>query len=206
MDKYVEVDGQKYVDDGEGNPKVGEDGNPIPFVAEQTVPYHRFKEVIDKTKALEADIQALKSTKKDSGLTPEQEKELQAKTYLKSLLKETLTEQEEAQARDKEQELKQFEKDVESALELNTDVKKPDFLKFMEEEGDDFSSVASAMKHYKNVQEAREEAVEKAKDDLKGRPNLPRHEGGGTAKEAPETDKGKSITEVAQDIIRGLRK
>ena len=43
-EKYVEVDGQKFVDDGAGSPKVDVDGNRVPFV-EQSVPFSRFKEV-----------------------------------------------------------------------------------------------------------------------------------------------------------------
>lgn len=31
-DKFVEIDGKKFVDDGTGKAKVGEDGQPIPFV------------------------------------------------------------------------------------------------------------------------------------------------------------------------------
>lgn len=51
--KFVEVDGKKFVDDGSGKAKVGEDGNPVPFEEKkQDVP-----PVIEKVD--EADIETL---------------------------------------------------------------------------------------------------------------------------------------------------
>lgn len=37
-DKFVEVDGKKFVDDGSGKPKVGEDGKPVPFEEKKAEP------------------------------------------------------------------------------------------------------------------------------------------------------------------------
>ena len=59
---------------------------------EKMIPESRFKEVYGQMKNLEREITTLKSKESGSGLTEEQQKELQAKEYLKSLLKETLSE------------------------------------------------------------------------------------------------------------------
>ena len=205
MGEYVEVDGQKFVDDGTGNPKVDESGQRVPFV-ESSVPYHRFKEVNDKLKTVGDEIAELKKAQKGpDGLTDQQKKELEAKTYLKGLLGETLEEQKKAEAQAEAQELKTFQQEVDDTLGLNPSIKKDEFLKFLEEEGDDYSSVTSAMKGYKKLEEAKTQGAEKAKKDLKGKPNLPAGEGGG-AKERPAEDKNKSLWQIAEEAISQSKK
>lgn len=38
VEKFVEVDGKKFVDDGSGSAKMGEDGQPVPFVENKRPP------------------------------------------------------------------------------------------------------------------------------------------------------------------------
>ena len=117
---------------------------------EKVIPESRFREVYGKMKNLEREITTLKEGKKEGTLTEEQSKELQAKQYLKGLLKETLEEEKTAvETREKEQ-LESFKEQVNSILDVHTDVKKGDFLKFLEDEGDDYASISPPIKRYKN--------------------------------------------------------
>lgn len=204
-DKYVEVDGGKYIDDGAGNPKLDDAGNPIPFVEEKFVPYTRFKEVNDKFKTLEGEIAALKTqSKEDGGLSPEQKKELEAKTYLKNLLKETLDETKQAESAQEKAELERFEKDVEESLSIHTDVKKEDFLKFIEEDAPAYGieSVDGAMKLYRKINDLSKDIAERTKRDMKSKPSFPTHEGGGSS---DANDAGKSLWQIADEVIKNLK-
>lgn len=201
---YVEVDGQKFVDDGTGSPKLDDNSQPIPFVEEKAVPYHRFQEVNTQLKTLEKEITALKEGKKEGTLSDEQQKELQAKTYLKGLLKETLEEQEKSKNQIEQEEMSKFKEDVSEVLAIHTDIKKDDFLKFLETDGDDYASVASAMKSYKRINELSTEAAKVKNKD--GKPGLPTHEGGGGQTYDHEKDKGKSLWQIAEEAQRELVK
>lgn len=205
MDKFVEVDGQKFVDDGTGRPKVGEDGQPIKFV-EQSVPYNRFKEVNDKKNELEARIAELEGKKNDGGLTAEQQKELQAKQVLAKMFDEHLANREKTAKEAEAREQREFEEQVKNELAANTEVKRAEFVKFLEDNGDDFSTVASAMKFYKTLDAAQKEAYNKAKGELTGKPALPKHEGGKGEVDYREEDKGKSLWEIAHNAIAGQGK
>ena len=203
-EKYVEVDGKKFVDDGTGSAKLGEDGQPIPFVEEKTVPYERFKEVNDKFRSLEAEISSLKSQgKKEGGLSQEQEKELQAKTYLKNLLKETLEEQDKGKAEQEVKEQKEFEQEVTDVLMENSDVKKKDFLEFIEKNSKEFGieNVNGAMKLYRHLGEVKKSAVEEERK----KPGMPAHEGGAARIEPKAEDKGKSLNQITSEIHKELR-
>jgi len=203
-EKYVEVDGKKFVDDGTGSAKLGGDGQPIPFVEEKTVPYERFKEVNDKFRSLEAEISSLKSqSKKEGGLSQEQEKELQAKTYLKNLLKETLEEQDKGKAEQEVKEQKEFEQEVTDVLMENSDVKKKDFLEFIEKNSKEFGieSVNGAMKLYRHLGEVKKSAVEEERK----KPGMPAHEGGAARIEPKAEDKGKSLNQITSEIHKELR-
>lgn len=50
-EKFVEVEGKKFIDDGTGKAKLGEDGKPIPFVEKQATP-----EIKDLSKAELAEL------------------------------------------------------------------------------------------------------------------------------------------------------
>lgn len=171
---------------------------------EKTVPYSRFKEVNDKMRGLERDISSLKAAKSAGELSEEQQKELKAKEYLKGLLKETIEEQKKQTAEEEAKEQTLFEQEVEEALLANTDVKRAEFLKFIEEEGDDYSSVQAIMKGYKRLAETSKTASEKTKKELAGKPSLPTSEGGGGEKPAAETDKGKPLWQIAVEAAKEL--
>lgn len=174
---------------------------------DKTVPETRFKEVYGKMKELEREIGTLRDTKKEGNLTENQSKELQAKEYLKGLLKETLEEEKRASESKEQAELAKFKEDVNSVLEIHTDVKRDDFLKFIEEEGDDYASIAAAMKGYKRLHETAKDASEKAKQNLSKKPGLPRSEGsGGEKTNYADSDKGKTLWQIAQEAAAGISK
>lgn len=174
---------------------------------EQMIPESRFKEVYGKMKDLEREIGTLKEGKREGTLTEDQQKELQAKEYLKGLLKETLSEQERTKQEQEQQELKEFKDKVETVLSIHTDVKKDDFLKFLEEEGDDYASVDAAMKVYKRLSETAKDASEKAKQSISKKPKLPSSEGtSGGSIDYAEADKGKSMWQIAQEAAKELSK
>lgn len=202
--KYVEVDGAKYVDDGQGKPKLDDVGNLVPFVEAKTVPYERFKEVNDGLNKLKEEIASLKSAKRSDGLTPEQEKELQAKTYLEKLTRETWDKISKEKSESETKEQQQFEKNVNDVLATNTDVKREDFTKFLEEKSEAYGieTVQGAMKLYRDIHALQKESADKAKRELTGRPNLPSNEGKPSPR--PPEDKGKSIHQIAAELIAKL--
>lgn len=203
--KFVEVDGNKFVDDGAGNPKLDEQGQPIPFIEEKTVPYERFREVNQKMRDLETEISSLKTKSDTTGLSEEQQKELKAKEYLKSLLKETLTETEKEKSAAEAKEQSNFEQEVRDALDINPDVKRAEFTKFLEEKADDYgiTSVSGAMRLYREINNLSKEAVEKAKKDLTNKPGLPKSEG--TAESKSEYPKEWDLHKVAEAVIAKLK-
>ena len=182
----------------------GEPSTPESEEKEQTVPIHRFQEVYGKMKSLEQDITALKNQGEKSGLSEEQRKELQAKEYLKGLLKETLAEDKKSKETAEQAEAQQFKEQVGEVLDINTDVKKSDFLKFLETEADSYGieDVKGAMNLYRKLNNLSKEVAEKTKKELSQKPSLPSHEGGSAMKEYPE-DKGKSLWQIAKEAVRG---
>jgi len=200
--KFVEVDGQKFVDDGTGNAKVGEDGQPIPYIEEKTVPYSRFKEVISDKQKLEQQLQELQQKKENVGLTTEEEKkEKAAKDYLKTLTKEVISESKKEEAEKEEQEQKQFNSEIEEVLENNPDVKKADFLKFIEEKAEKYGieSVTGAMSLYREFANIEK----KTREDILKKPKMPTSEGSGNIKSYDY--KGKSLDQIAEDSKKELR-
>ena len=167
------------------------------------VPQEKFGQVYGQVKNLEREITDLKKGNSEGKLTPEQQKELEAKTYLKNLMKETLSETEKEKSEREKSELDTFKKDVDDVLTTNTDVKKNDFLKFLDDEGDDYSSVAAAMRGYKRQGEVAKDASDKTKADERKKPDMPKSEGDGTSSvDYSEKDKGKNLWQVAQDAIK----
>lgn len=173
---------------------------------DKTVPYTRFKEVNEKMKAVEKEVESLKA-KESGGLTPEQQKELEAKTYLKNLLKETLKEEKEAEGKREKEEQTKFNEEVDEVVEeLGLDKKA--FLKWMEDGNADkygATSARGAANIYQDLEKSKKEGSEETKKDISSKPGLPKHEGasgGGT----PRDDSEKSLTEIASEEIaaRGL--
>lgn len=171
---------------------------------ERTVPYERFKEVNSKLHQTEAEVQSLKTQKRDEGLTPEQEKELQAKTYLKNLLKETITDVEKERSQQETEEQKSFEREIDDSLLINSDVNRADFLKFVENKADKFgiTTVTGAMLLYREMNNLSKESADKAKRDVLRKPGLPSSDGGsGTRK---YDDSGKTMSQIAEEAKRDL--
>lgn len=201
-EKYVEVDGQKFVDDGTGNPKLDDDGQSIPFVEEEkTVPYSRFKEVNEQKKTAEQERDSLKKTTEPQ-LTPEQQKEKQAKDYLRGITKEVLAEEKKAVKEEEVQEQKKFEDEVSDILAVNTDIDKDEFLKFIEDNGDKYgiTSVKGAMTLYKDMGKAKTDTEEKTKEDLAKKPNLPKTEGAKPEKSVDDSEK--TFQQVVDEELR----
>jgi hypothetical protein len=206
-EKFIEVDGNKFVDDGTGSAKLDDKGQPIPFIEGkgQTVPIGRFEEVYGKMKDLEQEISSLKfQGKEKGGLSAEQEKELAAKTYLKNLLKETLEEEKKGQAEQEIKEQKEFEQEVADILIVNSDVKKKDFLDFIDKNSEEFGieSVNGAMKLYRHLETVKKSAAEEERK----KPGMPAHEGGAARIEPKAEDKDKSFSEITNEIHKELRK
>ena len=171
------------------------------------IPESRFNQVYGKMKNLEREITELKIQKKDGEFTPEQEKELKAKEYLKNLISETLTEVEKTKARAEAEGLDKFKSEVNEVLESNSEVKRSSFMDFLEKEGDDYSSVASAMKGYLRLNQTAKEAAEKAKKEKDKKPGIPSSEGsGGYNPELAKEDKGKNFWEIANEAIKSVGK
>lgn len=180
-------------------------GDSSPSENQETVPIGRFKEVYGQKKELERKLAEKEGQKGEA--TPDASKEVQAKTYLKSLLKETLAEEKEAQTQAEKKAQTEFEDNVNDQLSLHTSVKRTDFVKFLEDSGDDYSSVEAAMRGYMKINETAVSAAEKAKKDKDGKPGMPKSDtSGGESEGPPATDKGKSLWEIAQDAARALNK
>jgi len=184
--------------------KIEEGNSEVPKTEENTedkpVPYHRFKEVNDQLK----ELREMVKPKDNSAKTPEQEKEEKAKEYLKNLHKEVLAEEQKAKQIQEEKELKDFKEQLSEVLSVNTNVKRAEFEKFLETDGDDYSSIASAMKAFKRFNEIETKGKEKGKEEMKGKPKMPSHEG--PQAEAPVEDKTKSIRQIAEEAIGSLEK
>lgn len=184
--------------------ETGEKAAATPTV--ESVPKERFDEVYGQMKELERTVKDLQ-TKSDRGeTTPEQEKELQAKTYLKNLLKETLTEKEREEQEAKAKEEREFRTEVEEVISKNPGTKRDDFMAFLEKEGDDYASVASAMKAFKRLGEISTKAKEEAKEELKKKPSMPSNDGGSGGTWTPENDKGKTMWQIAAEAVKGIKK
>lgn len=175
---------------------------------EPSVPYSRFKEVNSKYQELRGEIDALKQTKKDGGLTPEQQKELDAKSYLKNLLRETLEEDRMTKATQEKLEQDKFESEVDDMLIANPSIARKDFIEFLEKDADKFgvTTVTGAMNLFKELQGVSKEASEKTKRDIQAKPGLPKAQAPGAASNYAELDKGKSLRQVVDEITNSLDK
>jgi len=184
----------EFVEEPEEETPQGEPSTP-----EQTVPIGRFNEVYKKTKELEEKIGTLK-TDKGEQLTPEQQKEQQARNYLKGLIKEERDAFLEAEKEAKAKEQAEFEEEVDDILAIHTDVKRGDFLKFIETKSDEYGvkSVKGAMRLYKDLGKIKSETEEETKDNLSKKPNLPKSEGA-KPKSLPD-DSGKSYEQIQREV------
>jgi len=168
---------------------------------EKTVPYERFKEVNEKAKASEQELQTLKS--QTGTQTPEQQKEAQAKNFLKGLVREELKAEAEAKKVAATREQQKFEKDVSDAIAANKNVDRAEFLKFIEGNSERYgvTTVKGAMILYKDLNEIKDETVKETKENLAAKPKLPKSKGAADTKiDYAETDKDKTYEQVVQEI------
>jgi len=172
----------------------------------QTVPYERFKEVNDKVKSLTEEISTIKNQAETQpgGLTPKQKEEIEAKEYLKGLVKDTLSEFEKTKASEEEQEIANFQKELNNVLELNSSVDRKEFEKFLENEADEYGveTVSGAMKIYKKLNETTLKAKESAKNELSKKPKMPSSDGSGVGE--VHNDTGKSLYQIAEEAKKSL--
>jgi len=167
--------------------------------SEKTVPYDRFKEINEQKKAAEQERDSLKQ--KTETLTPEQQKEKQAKDYLRGLTKEVLAEEKKAAKDAETQEQKKFEEEVSDILIVNTEVNKEEFLKFIEDNSDKYgiTSVKGAMSLYKDLGKVKSETAEETKERLAKKPNLPKGEG--LKAETPPDDSNKTYEQITEEAV-----
>ena len=164
---------------------------------EKTVPYSRFKEINEQKKTAEQERDSLKQ--KEGVLTPEQQKEKQAKDYLRGLIKEEREAILKAEKDAETQEQKKFEEEVSDILDVNPEVDKEKFLKFIEKDSNEYgiSSVKGAMKLYKDMGRVKTDTEEATKEKLSKKPNLPKSEG--TPIGTPPDDSNKTLDQIAEE-------
>ncbi len=173
---------------------------------EKTVPYDRFKEVNEAKKGLETEVKTLKDSQPDK-LTPEQEKEKQAEDYLSGLVSKELEKKEQAKKETEVKEEQQFNQDVQDVLDENQDIKKPDFLAFIEKEGDNFATVKGAMSIFKQLGKTAKTAKAEGIEEEQAKPELPSSEGGTIeSTEPPKEDANRTLSQVVQDVVKGMTK
>jgi len=167
----------------------------------EPVPYQRFKDVNDKNKDLEQQLEEAKAT-----TPPAKTKEEQAEEYLSKLTEKAIEKREAAQKAAKTKEQKEFNSEVDDLLAVHTDVKKQDFLKFIEDNGEKYGikSVKGAMSLYKDMGDFKTKTTEEAKESLSKKPGLPKSEAIPGSTGTPADDKGKSLEQIKEEAIAEL--
>lgn len=170
--------------------------------SERTVPYSRFKEVNEKAKITEQELQTLKS-KQPEILTPEEQKEKQAKNFLKKLVKEQLKEEADAKKATETKKQKEFESNVNDALAINTSIDRAEFLKFIEKDANKYgiTTVKGAMKLYKDMNKIKDDTTDEVKENLSNKPRLPKSKGVADTTPDYSGDKEKTYDQVVSEII-----
>lgn len=169
----------------------------------KTIPYSRFKEVNDKKKQLESEIQEIrnKAIEEKRPLTETEKKEIDARQYLEKITRESIEKFEKEKQEKELKEQKYFEEEVENILEINPEIKKDDFLKFIEDKADeyDFQSVKGAMRLYKDLNKIKVQTKEATKKEIASRPKFPQNEGI-SPKETPNIA-GKSWSQLENEAL-----
>ena len=179
----------------------GEPSTPETPTEEKSVPVGRFNEVYKEKKELEQKLEEAKTSTTPQAKT----KEEQAEEYLSKLTEKALDKRELAQKAAQAKEKKEFNAEVDDLLSVHTDVKKDEFLKFMEENGDKYGvkSVKGAMSLYKDLVVLKKNTAEETKDSLSKKPGLPKSEGiPGSGK--TYDDKGKTLEQIKEEAIAEL--
>ena len=150
----------------------------------------------------------MKEKKHETGLNEEEQKELKAKQYLKTLYKEIREEEKAEENRQKTQQDRKFAFEVDDAIALNPEVKKTDFIKFLEEEADELgiTSVSGAMKAFRKLNSIKKEVAEETKTKINEKPGLPKSSTNQSSVDYVKEDKGKSLVQIAQEVKKSLIK
>lgn len=172
----------------------------------ETVPIKRFNEIYRKGKELEEENEKLKKVPEGT-LTEEQQKEGKAKDYIKGLVREAQKEVKDETTQIEAKEQREFASDVDDVLEENPDVKRTEFLKFIEDKSGiyDLNSPKGAMKVFLDLQTTSKDSADKTKKDMKRKPNLPSSEAAPSEPGSPD-DKGKSFSQIAQEAVHEAQK
>ena len=188
------------VDSTEGDTKV-DSSSDSSTDKDKTIPYDRFSAVVQERNELREKLSKGETARKDEvkTLTPEEKKEVDAKQYLKNLYKEVITEETAQRKQMEEQELKAYNTEVNTALELNTDVKREDFLKFVKEKSESYGvkSITGAMALYKDLNKSVLDAKDQGQKEILNRPKTPTNEGQTSTKSEDTSDK--SFYQLAQE-------
>jgi len=157
-----------------------------------------------KISDLEGRVEALQQKKSEGQLSEGEKKELDAKVYLRKVLKEVVAEEAETTKKVEETEQRNFESEVETALSVNPEINRNEFLKFIEDNGDKYGikGVSGAMALYKDINKVALEAKTSAKKEIARRPKFPSNESSGGQK--TYDTKGKSISKIAQEAIEEI--
>lgn len=172
---------------------------------EKTVPEARFQEVYKKGKETEKELDALKQQQTKETPTGDN-KEAQAEEYLSKLVDKRLTAREESETKQEKKETDEFNNSVDDTLAVHTDVKKDDFLKFIEEKGEKYGikSAGEAMEIYRDMNNLAKETEEETKENLSTRPTLPSNEGTPST-ETKHDDSDKSIEQIAEEAAAEIK-
>ena len=172
--------------------------------SDKVVPYDRFAEVIKEKNELK---QKLEEQSKPSVNQDNEDKEVKAKNYLKTLTKETLEEVKREEIAQRQAEEKEIEKEISNTLELNPDIKKTDFTKFLSEKAEIYGikSIDGAMKLYREINNLSKDVADKTKKDILGKPVMPKSEGGGESISYEKDFKGKSWGEITETMKKSLK-
>ena len=174
---------------------------------DQQVPLNRFQKVNEEKKALAEEVKSLKDqSKKEQTLSDQEEAEKKASDYISKKVEERLEAREKKQKETEDDEQKKFEEDVTEILDVFTDVKRKDFLKFIEDNDEEmeFVTVKAAMATYRKINDLSKEAEDKVKDDLDAKPSLPKNEG--VKAETPPDDSNKTLQEIVNEEVAKLDK
>jgi hypothetical protein len=178
-----------------------------------SVPYERFQEVVENKNNYKTQLNELNSKIKEleqkNTLSGNEKKELNDNKDIASKIEEILENREKRKIEKEKIEQRKFENDVEKELDVYPDVKKTEFLKFMENEADEYGikDVSGGMKLFRKLNDLTEKTKDEAKKEILSKPYMPRSEGtGGQKADTSKEDKGKSLSQIAGDIIQSMKK
>ena len=159
-----EIKEEEIKEEGQEGAEEGKDGEGEP--SGKVVPLENLQAVQAEKIRIEGELKELKDK---PGVTKEEveDKEQKAEKYLETLVGKVFDKREQAAKENTTKEENQFETDVNNVLSIHTDVKRDDFVKFIEEKGEKYhvTSVEGAMQIYRDINKLTGEAKEEGKKD-----------------------------------------